>query len=84
MDFLIEQEVKGIAQDAKYSIHKQDTDKMLFEKKLMEGLGSEMEEELKNPTSKAVARKQNLARKLSRKKRRAVWRENLRKIFSRP
>ena len=84
MDFLVQQEVKGIAQDAKQGTVKQDTDKILFEKKLLEGLGSEMEEEIKNPTSKATARRQNLARKLNRKKRRAIWRENLRKIFSRP
>ena len=82
MDFLMEQEVKGFTQDLKHSTAKQNTDKVMFEKKLLEGLGSEMEEEIKNPKSKVAARKENLARKLNKKKRQTVWRENLRRIFT--
>ena len=81
MDFLMEQEVKGFGQDFKHGIAKQDADKLMFEKKLLEGLGEEMEEEIKNPKSKLPVKKQKIARKLNRKKKWAVWKENLRKIL---
>ena len=82
MDFLIGQEVKGFAQDIKHGTAKQDSDKMIFEKKLLEGLGEEMVEEIKNPKSKSPAKKQKIARKLNRKKRWAVLKENLLKMFN--
>ena len=83
MDFLMGQEVKGFVQDVKHGSAKQDADKLVFEKKLMEGLGEEMEEEIKNPKSKSPVKKQKIAKKLNRKKKWAVWKENLLKIFNR-
>ena len=82
MDFLMGQEVKGFAQDLKNGTAKQDAVKIMFEKKLLEGLGEEMEEDIKNPKSKSPVKKQTIARKLNRKKRWAVWKENLLKIFN--
>lgn len=82
MDFLMGQEVKGFAQDLKNGTAKQDADKIMFEKKLLEGLGDEMEEEIKNPKSKLPVKKQKIARKLNRKKRWIVWKENLLKMFN--
>ena len=81
MDFLTRQEVAGMKQDAQRGNAMQDTEKMIFSDRLLNGLGEEMMEEVNNPTSKAAARKQNLARKLNRKKRRAIWRENFARIF---
>lgn len=81
MDYLTEQEVKAFKQDVQHGVAKQTAEKIMFEKRLLDGLGEEMEEELKNPTSKVVARQQNLARKLNNKKRRAIRRENFRKIL---
>lgn len=79
MDFLIEQELKGIAQDVKYSTNKQDTDKMLFEKKLNEGLGEEMKDLLEHPEKfqKYVV----YAKKTQKRKRRNKLKEILKKIF---
>lgn len=82
MDFLMGQEVKGFTQDLKHGAAKQDADKIMFEKKLLEGLGNEMEEEVKNPKSKLPAKKQKMAKKLNRKKRWTVWKENLLKMFN--
>lgn len=82
MDFLMGQEVKGFTQDIKHNAAKQDADKIMFEKKLLEGLGGEMEEEIKNPKSKLPVKRQKLAKKLNRKKRLAVWKENFLKIFN--
>ena len=82
MDFLMGQEAKGFVQDLKNGAAKQDADKIMFEKKLLEGLGEEMEEEIKNPKSKLPVKKQKIARKLNRKKRWIVWKENLLKMFN--
>jgi hypothetical protein len=38
-------------------------------------------EEINNPTNKTVTRKKNLAKKLNRKKRMAIWKENFARIF---
>ena len=81
MDFLMGQEVKGFAQDLKNGASKQDADKIIFEKKLLEGLGEEMEEEVKNSKGKSLAKKQKIAKKLNRKKKWVVWKENLNKMF---
>lgn len=81
MDFLMGQEIKGFAQDLKNGASKQDADKIIFEKKLLESLGEEMEEEVKNPKSKSPAKKQKIAKKLNRKKKWVVWKENLNKMF---
>jgi hypothetical protein len=40
-----------------------------------------MEEEVKNPKSKSPAKKQKIAKKLNRKKKWVVWKENLNKMF---
>ena len=81
MDFLMGQEVKGFAQDLKNGASKQDADKIIFEKKLPEGLGKEMEEEITNPKGKLPEKKRKIAKKLNRKKKWVVWKENLIKMF---
>ena len=82
MDFLVEQEIKGFGQDFKHGMAKQDADKVMFEKKLLSGLGSEMEEEVKAPQGKIAEKRVKTAKKLNRKKRWATWKENLSKIFN--
>ena len=67
--------------DARKGNAMQETGKMIFEKRLLDGLGEEMMEEINQPSSKAEARRKNLARKLNRKKRRSMWRENFARIF---
>ena len=81
MDFLTQQEVRGFGQDLKHGTAKQNADKIMFEKKLLEGLGNEMEEEIKNPQNKTAEKKAKLAKKLTRKKRWTIWKENLLKMF---
>ena len=78
MDFLTQQEVSGIRQDARHGEAKQFAEKNEFEKKLLGGLGEEMEKELENPDTK---RNKEFAKKYTKKKKRRVWKENLMRIF---
>ena len=79
MDFLTRREVSGIKQDVRNGVAKQTAEKTIFEKKLLDGLGSEMEDALEHPEkSKKDIR---FAKKANRKKRLTVWKENLRKIL---
>ena len=50
MDFLTQQEIRGIKQDIGQGVAKQTTDKYMFEKKLLEGLGEQMMEEMNMET----------------------------------
>ena len=81
MDFLTQQEIKGIKQDIGQGVAKQTTDKYMFEKKLLEGLGEQMMEEMNTPGNELSAKNRKIARKLNRKKRWALLKENLRAIF---
>ena len=78
MDFLTQQEVSGIRQDARHGEAKQFAEKTEFERKLLGELGEEMEKELENPDTK---RNKEFAKKYTKKKKRRVWRENLMRIF---
>ena len=79
MDFLTQQELNGIKQDAKYGVAKQEVEKMEFEKKLNERLGAEMKDLLEHPEKfqKYVV----YAKKAQKRKRRNKLKENLKKIF---
>lgn len=78
MDFLTQQEVSGFRQDMKHGEAKQIAEKTEFEKRLLGGLGEDMEETLEHPeTQKSV----KFAKKINKRKRRAIWKENLKKIF---
>jgi hypothetical protein len=78
MDFLTQQEVSGIRQDIRHGEAKQFAEKNEFERKLIGGLGEEMEKELENPDTK---RNKEFAKKYTKKKKRRVWKENLMRIF---
>ena len=78
MDFLTQQEVSGIRQDIKHGEAKQFAEKNKFERKLLGGLGEEIEKELENPDTK---RNKEFAKKYTKKKKRRVWKENLMRIF---
>lgn len=78
MDFLTKQEVSGMRQDIKHGAAKQLVEAATFEKKLLEGMGEEMEKELANPNEK---RNKEFAKKYTRKKKWRVWKENLIRIF---
>lgn len=78
MDFLTQQEVSGIRQDARHGEAKQFAEKNEFEKKLLGGLGQDMEETLEHPDKK---KDDKFAKKYIRKKKRRVWKENLMRIF---
>lgn len=78
MDFLTQQEVSGIRQDIRHGEAKQFTEKNEFERKLLGGLGEEIEKELENPDTK---RSKEFAKKYTKKKKRRVWKENLMRIF---
>ena len=81
MDFLMNEEIKGFTQDYKNSNSKQTTDKILFERKILDGLGEEMVQEINNPDSKLLMKRKKIADNLNRKKRWAIWKENLLKIL---
>ena len=49
MDFLTQQEVSGFRQDMKHGEAKQIAEKTEFEKRLLGGLGEDMEETLEHP-----------------------------------
>ena len=78
MDFLTKQEVSGMKQDIKHGVAKQLVETATFEKKLLEGMGDEMEKELANPNEK---RNKGFAKKYTRKKKWMIWKENLIRIF---
>ena len=79
MDFLMQQELNGIRQDANHDAAKQEADKMAFEKKLLTGMGDEMKDLLEHPEK--FEKYVTYAKKAQRKKRRNKLRENLKKIF---
>ena len=81
MDFLTQQEIKGFKQDIQNGSVKQSAEKFIFEKKLLEGLGEQMIEDLNNPNSESSAKNKKIARKFNRKKRWAIFKENLKAIF---
>lgn len=78
MDFLTKQEVSGLKQDIKLGEARNITEKTVFEQKLLDGLGEEMKNEIENPD---IKKNNKFAKKANRKKRRTVWKENLRRIF---
>lgn len=78
MDFLTQQQVSGFRQDMKHGKAKQVADKTEFEKKLLNGLGKDMEETLEHPEKKKNTR---IARKYLKKKRWRIWKENLKRII---
>ena len=78
MDFLTQQEVSGIRQDIRHGEAKQIAEKNEFERKLLSGLGEEIDKELENPDTK---RNKGFAKKYTKKKKRRVWKENLMRIF---
>lgn len=78
MDFLTQQEISGFKQDIKHGDAKQIAEKTEFEKKLLDGLGADMEETLEHPERQKSVK---FAKKINKRKRRAIWKENLKKIF---
>jgi len=78
MDFLTQQEVSGFKQDVKHGEAKQTAEKTEFERKLLNGLGEDMENILEHPEKQKAVK---FAKKVTKKKRRAIWKENLKKIF---
>lgn len=78
MDFLTQQEVSGFRQDMKHGEAKQIAEKTEFEKRLLGGLGEDMEETLEHPERQKSVK---FAKKITKRKRRAIWKENLKKIF---
>jgi hypothetical protein len=78
MDFLTQQEVSGFKQDVKHGEAKQTAEKTEFERKLLNGLGEDMENILEHPEKRKAVK---FAKKVTKKKRRAIWKENLKKIF---
>lgn len=79
MEFLVRKEVSGFRQDIKQGEAKQIAEKTEFEKKLLCGLGDEMENTLEHP--EIVKKQRKTARKFIKRKRLSVWRENFKKIF---
>ena len=77
MDFLTQQEVSGFKQDIKHGDAKQVAEKTEFEKKLLDGLGADMENALEHPEKQKSV---EFAKKITKKKRWAIWKENLKKI----
>ena len=78
MDFLTKQEVNGMKQDVKYGEVRNTAEKTIFEKKLLNGLGDEMENAIEHPETK---KNDKFAKKANRKKKWTIWKENLRRIF---
>ena len=78
MDEKTAKEVSGFKQDLVLGSMKVAADKESFEKKLLNDLGKDMEETLEHPDLK---REMKFAKKYNRKKRRAIWKENLKRIF---
>ena len=82
MDFLTQQEIKGIKQDAQNGAARIEVEKMEFERKLRETYAQEINEMKEDPEKfiKHVKYKE-FARKYQKKKRAKRWWENLKKIF---
>ena len=82
MDFLTQQELDGIKQDAKNGAARLETEKIAFEKKLRETYAQEIKEMREDPEKfyKHVKHKK-FAKKYEKKKRARRWLENLKKIF---
>jgi hypothetical protein len=78
MDFLTQQEISGFKQDIKHGDAKQIAEKTEFEKKLLDGLGADMENTIEHPERQKSVK---FAKKINKRKRRAIWKENLKKIF---
>lgn len=78
MDFLTGKEVAGIRRDLRNGEAMQEAGKTGFERKLLGGLGKDMEETLERPDR---SRDRKIARRYAKRKRLAVWKENLRRIF---
>lgn len=82
MDFLTQQEVKGIRQDLKNGQARLDVEKMEFERKLNETYAQEIEEMKEDPDKFANHMKyKDFAKKYEKKKKKSMWKENLKKIF---
>jgi len=79
MDFLTIREVKGLKQDVQAGQAKQSAEKFMFEKKLTEGMGAEIEDALEHPEK--MVKNVEFAKKYTKKKRRAIWKENFRRIL---
>ncbi len=79
MGFIEQQEVSGFKQDIKRGEVKQFAEKTVFEKRLLDGLGDEMEEALEHP--ERMQGDIRMAKKYTRKKKWAIWKENLKRIF---
>lgn len=77
MDFLTQQEVSGFKQDIKHGDAKQVAEKTEFEKKLLDGLGADMENALEHPERQKSVK---FAKKITKRKRWAIWKDNLKKI----
>ena len=77
MDFLTQQEVSRLKQDIKHGDAKQVAEKTEFEKKLLDGLGADMENALEHPEKQKSVK---FAKKITKRKRWAIWKENLKKI----
>ena len=78
MDFLTQQEITGFKTDLKNGETRTAAEKTLFEQKLLNGLGEEMKDAVEHPQKQ---KKDKFAKKANRKKRRTIWKENLKKIF---
>jgi translation elongation factor EF-Tu-like GTPase len=81
MDFLTQQEISGFKQDIKHGDAKQIAEKTEFEKKLLDGLVADMENTIEHPERQKSVK---FAKKINKRKRRAIWKENLKKIFGKP
>ena len=79
MDFLMQKEVSGLKQDIKHGEAKQAAEKSEFEKKLLGGLGDDMEDLLEHPEKSVKYVK--YAEKTNKQKKKNRFKENLKKIF---
>lgn len=79
MDHLTEQEIRGIKQDLKHAAAKEIAEKTVFEKRLLEGLGDEIVDTLEHPEKNDE--NQKFAKEYTKKKKRAIWKENIKKIL---
>ena len=78
MDFLTQQEISGFRQDIKHGEAKQVAEKTEFERKLLNGLGDDMEDVIEHPERQ---KNDKFVKTATKKKRRTIWKENLKKIF---
>ena len=82
MDFLTQQEVKGIRQDIKNGQARLDVEKIEFEKQLRETFEKEIKEMMEDPKKfNKQVKFIGFAKKYEKKKKRTKWKENLKKIF---